>query len=144
MKSTVVLFTATLLLAGCVGTAKFPIIEPVSYRPSDIHPQNAVPVDTLSPTFSWKTTDSRQGYDFCIWQVGPDGAPGETYYYKEDIAGTEHVPEKLLEPNGEYFWSVRKHGSTVWATTSFTQFNPLYTSWGKGLPFHIKVQMKKA
>lgn len=126
------------LTSGCVGVAKFPTIEPVTYRPSGVAPQAAVEVHSLTPTFKWKPAPGVAEYDFALWLVGPDGSPGEVEYYREKIADTEHTVSKILLP-GEYFWSVKPHGSTVWATASFTQVNPLFVSWGKGLPFRIKI-----
>lgn len=132
---------ACALLAGCVGVAKFPTIEPISFRPSGTRPEKAVEVHTVKPTFSWKPAAGVGAYDFAIWRVSPDGAPGESEYSAENIESTEHTPTNVLLP-GEYFWSVRPHGSTAWATASFTQVNPLWVSWGRGLPFRIKVSAK--
>lgn len=135
------LLFACIVLTGCVGVAQFPTIEPISFRPSGISPQSAVEVHSLQPTFSWKPMAGVSTYDFAIWSVGPNGALGESEYFVEEVEGPEHKVSKLLLP-GEYFWSVKPHGSTVWATASFTQVNPLFVSFGHGLPFRIKVFAK--
>ncbi len=130
-----------LLLTGCVGVAKFPTIEPVSFRPSGMNPQAAVEVHSLQPKFSWKPYPGATSYDLAIWRVGPGDSPGELEYHMESIAETEHSVIKILTP-GDYYWSVKPHDSSVWATASFTNVNPLFVSWGHGLPFRIKIMAK--
>lgn len=135
------LLAISLALSGCVGVAKFSQIEPVSFRPSGANPQKAIVVHSLSPTFQWKPAPDATSYDLAIWRIGPDQAPGEIEYYKEEIEGTSHTVEKVLLP-GEYYWSVKKHDSGVWSTASFKSINPIFLSWGHGLPFKIKVEAK--
>lgn len=130
-----------IVLTGCVGVAKFPTIEPVSYRPRGSSPQSAIAVHSMSPTFSWKAVAGVSSYDLAIWRIGADGTPGELEYYVEGIEGTTYTVGKVLLP-GEYYWSVKERGSTVWATASFTNVNPLFVSWGRGLPFRIKIVAK--
>jgi len=95
-----------LVVSGCVGNMTYPTIEPTSYRPSGMAPAAAVEVDSLTPTFSWKQppADVMARMDLAVWEVNPDGSPGETYYSVRGFVGNQHTMTKPLEPGTEYFW----------------------------------------
>jgi len=130
------------MMSGCIEVPKFPTIEPVSFRPSSVAARGAVDVDSLTPTFSWKTTDAAGGvaenFDFGLWEVLSDGSVGEVVEQKAAIFGTSYKLEKPLLPDREYYWSVKKSSSSVWATVSFVGVSPIGANWGHGMPFKIK------
>ena len=122
----------------------FPTIEPVTFKPSGMSPNGAVLVDSLTPTFEWKQRpeDLMTPMDLAVWFVGPDGAPGELYYSEQGFVGSRHKMKLPLAPGVEYFWSVKKSESTVWATANYVGVSPIGAAWGKGLPFKIKAPAK--
>lgn len=122
----------------------YPGIEPLSFRASGMNPDGAVVVDSLTPTFRWKqpVADLMSRMDLAVWFVGPDGIPGELYYSKEGFFGDSHTMTQPLAPGVEYFWSVKKSDSTVWATASYVGVSPIGAAWKKGLPFKIKAPLK--
>lgn len=77
-------------------------------------------------------------YDFAVWEVQRDGSVGEVVAQKEGIFGTSYKLEKPLQPDREYYWSVKKSNSSVWATISFVGVSPIGANWGHGQPFKIK------
>lgn len=133
-----------LLLSGCVGTMSYPGIEPLAFKPSGMNPNGAVSVDSLTPTFKWKQPieDLMTRMDLAVWFVGADGTPGELYYSEEGFVGSQHTMKKPLAPGVEYFWSVKKSDSTVWATANYVGVSPIGAAWQKGLPFKIKAPAK--
>jgi len=142
--SRVIAATATwiaLFITGCVEIPKFPTLEPVSPRPSSISARGAVDVDSLTPSFSWKAAESGGGvgdtYDFAIWEVLSDGSVGEVVAQKSGIFGTSYTVEQPLLPDHDYYWSVKKTNSSVWATISFVGVSPIGANWGHGQPFKI-------
>jgi hypothetical protein len=143
-QTTTALFLAALMVGftGCVGTLSFPTIEPISYKPSGMSPTSAVLVDSLKPTFKWKQQDLTEKMDLAVWFVGPNGAPGELYYSEEGIWGGQQTMQKPLAPGVEYFWSVKKSSSSVWATADYVGVSPIGAAWGKGYPFKIKAPSK--
>lgn len=134
------LISLAVALGGCVGTMSYPGIEPLSFRPSGMSPNAAVSVDTLTPTFRWKQPieDIMTRMDLAVWLVGPDGLPGELYYSEQGFVGNQHTMKIPLAPGIEYFWSVKRSDSTVWATASYAGVSPIGVAWQKGLPFKIK------
>lgn len=134
----------TLLVCGCVGKMSYPTIEPISFKPSGMSPNGAVDVDSLTPTFKWKRPpeDVMQPMDLAVWYVGKDGTPGELFYSEAAFLGSEHTMKTPLVPGLEYFWSVKRHDSTVWATASYVGVSPIGAAWQKGLPFKIKAPAK--
>lgn len=135
---------ATLFSAGCVGTTSYPVVEPITFKPSAVglSPNAAVEVDSLTPTFKWKQPDQMAKYDFAVWYVGAGGAPGEIFHYEEETWGGQYTLQKPLSPGLEYFWSVKKSGTSEWATANYLGFSPIGAAWGKGLPFKIKAPAK--
>lgn len=136
-----VIVMAGLGLSACVEIPKYPTFEPVSPRPSSVSARGAVGVDSLTPTFSWKAGGAAGGfsdtYDFAIWEVLSEGSVGEVVEHKEAIFGTSYTLAKPLQADRDYYWSVRKSGSSVWATISFVGVSPIGANWGHGQPFKI-------
>lgn len=122
----------------------YPTIEPLTFRPSGMNPNGSVEVDSLTPTFKWKQPleDLMTRMDIAVWFVGADGTPGEIFYSDEGFVGSQHTMKKPLVPNLEYFWSVKKSDSSVWATASYVGVSPIGAAWQKGLPFKIKAPAK--
>jgi hypothetical protein len=135
-----------LALAGCIGIRSFPVIEPLTYKPSRIAPLDAVPVDSLTPLFKWRQSDPRLFADFAIWSISPNGQPKDLVYSVKEIRGAEHRVQTPLKSNTEYFWSVRLSWTNEWATMKSTQLfmvpTPYFTVGGttvlKGVPFRIR------
>jgi len=134
----------SLFVGGCVGTMSYPGIEPTSFKPSGMSPNAAVLVDSLTPTFKWKqpVEDVMTRMDIAVWFVGAGGTPGELYYSEEGFVGSQHTMKKPLAPGVEYFWSVKKSDSTVWATANYVGVSPIGAAWQKGAPFKIKAPLK--
>jgi hypothetical protein len=124
----------------------YPTIEPTSYRPSGMAPAAAVEVDSLTPTFSWKQppADVMARMDLAVWEVNPDGSPGETYYSVRGFVGNQHTMTKPLEPGTEYFWSVKRSDSFQWAKANYVGVSPLGAAWQNGVPFKIKAPSSRA
>jgi TonB family protein len=132
-----------LILTGCVGTMSFPTIEPTSFRPSGMAPNDFIEVDSLTPTFTWRHPNFTEMDEIAIWQVAPDGSPGETFLYEKNVPGGQYTLKEPLTPGEEYFWSVRPTGSFVWAKANYVGVSPLGAAWQNGVPFRIKAPLAR-
>ncbi len=73
-------------------------------------------VETLQPTFRWKpAAEGDVRYDFIILESHPyEEVVGREVYYREGLQEPEHTLEVSLQPDREYYWSVRvRHGQEV-------------------------------
>lgn len=90
-------------------------------------------IDSIQPTFSWKeSTDPTASYDIIVWEVlrtTPDRygyferIRGKEVYYRENLKEPRHTVEIPLQPNHEYYWSIRtRKGSEAspWSTCNYT------------------------
>lgn len=139
-RTAVFVLVVAVALTGCVGTMSYPTFEPISYKPSSMGPAEAIPVDSLTPTFSWRqrAEDVMARMDLAVWQVGPNGSPGEQFYFAQGIIGNQHQITKPLVAGTEYFWSIKRSDSSVWATANYVGVSPLGAAWQNGVPFKIK------
>ncbi len=67
-------------------------------------------VETLQPTFRWEpVADSNARYDFVIFESYGSRAAvvGRKVLYQEGLQEPEHTLEVSLQPDREYYWSVR-------------------------------------
>jgi hypothetical protein len=101
-----------LLLTGCVGVRTFPTIEPVSFKPSLISPNQPVLVDSPTPTFIWRQYNPSDKADFAIWSI--DGGAHARYRERDAVVGSRVKLGRTLKPDGDYCWSVRISGSRMW------------------------------
>jgi hypothetical protein len=130
MKSLLFILVAIyLVFAGCTS---FQGIKPV--YPEVGNPNFPKQVDSFQPTFRWEPyPDSHVTYDFIIhegikvesaWE-GTKRSVGREVYYREGLAETEHRIEEALQPDTEYYWSVRiRRGDKVskWSIYDYTLF----------------------
>lgn len=150
MKQTVILIAGLLFLSGCTIATYKGGIEPI-YPGVRSLGKSYETVDTLTPTFRWKSDAAPScTYDFSIWDAGdtvPDGPyvfrlmRGPALYYKEALTKPEHTVELSLGPDSSYFWSVRlRCNGTVspWATYDYNQWLGIAASQGKNWPFGFK------
>ncbi len=94
-------------------------VTPISPRP--IAKLSPTAVETLQPTFRWKpAAEGDVRYDFIILESHPhvrhpfNGVVGREVYYREGLQEPEHTLEVSLQPDREYYWSVRvRHGQEV-------------------------------
>jgi len=90
-------------------------------------------VETIQPTFRWEPVDERDArYDLIIYEShGRYAAVGREVYYREGLAEPEHTLEVPLQPNREYYWSVRvRRGEEV---SEWSRFDYTYRpgTWGE-------------
>ena len=104
-------------LLACSGTS-IRGITPISPRAGLSYWFNQPPaVETLQPTFRWEPVvnpDAR--YDFIIFESrdGREAAVGREVYNREGLQEPEHTLEVALQPDREYYWSVRvRYGEEV-------------------------------
>lgn len=66
-------------------------------------------VKTLQPTFRWEpVAESNARYEFIIFEsYGGEAVVGREVYYREGLQEPEHTLEVSLQPDREYYWSVR-------------------------------------
>jgi hypothetical protein len=99
-------------------------VTPISPKAQD----SFAAVETLQPTFRWKpAAEGDVRYDFIILESHPHyrEVVGREVYYREGIQEPEHTLEVSLQPDREYYWSVRvRHGQEVseWSGSSHWQF----------------------
>ncbi len=124
-------------LAGCTATQ----IKGVTPTYPELCPLYTCTVDRLTPLFRWEPApgpDPR--YDFIIYEAheiechftSPFGeawdcewAIGRKVYYRQGLQEPEHTLEVPLQPNREYYWSVRvRDGENVsaWSHFGFVQY----------------------
>jgi hypothetical protein len=113
---------ATSLLAGCITHTSISGLEPISPKPHSISFSTPTAVDSLRPTFTWKTTEPDQKVDIGIWELDIVSGGGQKYqekgqriYYKKAIAGGRHQLEADLLPDKLYCWSIKPTGTTNWS-----------------------------
>ena len=117
-----------------------------------IYPQamtSPVVVDSVQPTLRWKSaSESNVTYDVIIYDViktqvtaTKPRATWKVVYYREGIKESEHKIEDPLNPNTEYFWSVRfRSGEKVsdWSTWSYSFYVYGQMIEEKNVPFIFK------
>ncbi len=126
-------------LTGCVITQ----IDPVTPTYPEVCPSYPCTVDRLTPLFRWEPAvgpDSR--YDFIIYEAHEIECPflglayecewaiGRKVYYRQGLQEPEHTLEVPLQPNREYYWSVRvRDGENVSVWSHFVRER---LGWGTG------------
>jgi uncharacterized protein (DUF2164 family) len=130
MKIKILLLTAVLLVVG--GCTSFQGIKPVS--PEVGNPNFPTVTDSLQPTFRWEASpEPDTTYDFIVYEgikvesfvEGIKRSVGKEVYYRQGLKTSEHKIEELLQPDAEYYWTVRmRHGDNVseWAKYDYTLF----------------------
>ncbi len=105
---------------------------------------------TLQPEFTWKgSANAEIHYDFILYeaatytinQVTDFYARGHLAAYAEDIATPSWRPDKPLQPNTRYFWSVRSRNGDVvssWSTQTYSSFAIVAWSSGYGQWFQFQ------
>ena len=82
-------------------------------------------VKSLQPTFRWEPVDERDArYDLIIHESHVLGAVGREVYYREGLQEPEHTLDVSLQPDREYYWSVRvRRGDQVseWSRFDYWQ-----------------------
>lgn len=130
MKINRLLLTIVLLVvAGCTS---FQGIKPVS--PEVGNPNFPTQTDSLLPTFRWEASaEPETTYDFIVYEgikvesflEGIKRSVGKEVYYRQGLKASEHKIEEPLQPDAEYYWSVRmRRGDKVsdWAKYDYTLF----------------------
>lgn len=146
------LLLLVLCSTGCAPSMTYKGLKPV--YPNFPHPWRAQmspreypdPVETQL-TFEWeKAPDPGTTYDLAIWDAikyskrrfsWPEKGPynynvGRTVYYREGLTETKHEIETPLEPDHDYFWSVRTRKDQQvgpWAT--YDTKNPGVLNYGE-------------
>ncbi len=136
-------------LAGCTATQ----INGVTPTYPELCPLYLCTVDRLTPLFRWEPApgpDPR--YDFIIYEAHEieclfpseayrcEWAIGRKVYYRQGLQEPEHTLEVPLQPNREYYWSVRvRHGENVsaWSHFEFSQVFNLQRSHTSEFPFFL-------
>jgi len=129
MRNGIVLLAVVAVLAGCTS---FHELKPL--YPDVGNPNFPTRVDSLQPTFRWEAAkESGTSYDFIIYEgirtesfmAGVKRAVGKEIYYRENLPQPEHRVEEPLQPDREYYWTVRtRQGDRVsaWARYDYTLF----------------------
>jgi len=138
------IYSLTIGLLGLSACSSFSVLKPIYPEPM-ITP---VVVDSVQPTIRWKpASESNVTYDVIIYDVitaKPPAEPramGKVVYYREGIKESQHKIEDPLNPNTEYFWSVRfRSGEKVsaWSTFSYSVYFGGVSASGKNVPFMLK------
>jgi len=138
-----------ILLSGCVKIT-YKEITPIKPKPCNAYNLpflNPIMVESLKPTFIWeKSSDPSVSYDFVIWECVHGIGPGKVYYYREGLKESQHVLEKSLRPDHEYYWSVRIRREAIvgyWARYDWRAF-PIWLGyeWANDQRFFIKTPKK--
>ncbi len=118
---------AVLLALVACSTVTIHGVTPISPEPG-ISGWTARPtaVESLQPTFRWEPVGERDArYDFVIYEShSVFKAVGREVYYREGLTEPEHTLEVPLQPNREYYWSVRvRRGEEVseWSRFDYTK-----------------------
>jgi hypothetical protein len=126
-----------------------PVNPPVSTAESDLESRPFVHIESLEPTFLWEgSSDTSVEYDLVIYEALPYRyfglsrdrySLGSVVLYEEGLDAPEFRMKRPLEPNRQYFWSVRyRHGGMVseWSSYSYAIGVPLiYWSTAGGLRY---------
>ena len=136
MRTRSIIALAALSWAVCAGCSSMSYtglrpIQPVQTEPSlrwgktTDTAERGVEVSSLQPTFQWSKGQDGQTYEFIIWKCAyvrwSDGkmmerARGKIAYFKTGLPATQHRLSEALEPDTEYYWSVRPTGSRAWSS----------------------------
>ena len=89
------------------------------------------PRETLQPAFRWEPVAGADvRYDLIILEsLVPRYSPGvgKEVYFREGLQEPEHTLEVSLQPDREYYWSIRaRRGEKVSEWSSFT----VHSGWG--------------
>jgi len=119
---------AVLLALVACSTVTIHGVTPISPEPGSFDwTGRPTAVESLQPTFRWEPVDERDArYDFVIYESHSVlfAAVGREVYYREGLTEPEHTLEVPLQPNREYYWSVRvRRGEEVseWSRFDYTQ-----------------------
>lgn len=118
-------------LLGLTACTTFHSVEPID--PKVAGPRNLTLVDSLQPALKWKPSTQAESYDLIVYKPGKTQAFGETQererlmkvYYRERLTDTAHRLEEPLQPDAEYYWSVRiRSGDKVseWSRYDYRMF----------------------
>lgn len=107
---------AALLLAACTTIDG---ITPI-YPKAELNQT----VDSLQPTFRWEpVAGANVRYDFIILEALGGGrypGVGKEVYFREGLQVPEHTLKVSLQPDQEYYWSVRvRRGEEVSEWSAF-------------------------
>lgn len=120
------------IVVALVGCASFQGVKPIA--PAVGNPAFPSVVDSLQPIFRWEPAPyANATYDFIIYEdikeeslwEGTKHAVGREIYYREGLKAPEHRLEQPLQPDSEYYWSVRlRRGDQVsnWSQYNYTVF----------------------
>jgi len=143
------------LAVGLIGLAGCSTIKINGVTPTypEMCPPYLCTVDRLTPLFRWEPApgpDPR--YDFiiyeaheieCLFPSDPyrcEWAIGRKVDYRQGLQEPEHTLEVPLQPNREYYWSVRvRHGENVsaWSHFEFFQVFGLRNTHNSEFPFFL-------
>ena len=128
MKRSRWILAGLLALMACSATAIHGI-TPISPRVGISYWSDRPPVvKTLQPTFRWEpVAESNARYDFVIFESYNSlvAVLGRKVYYRERLQEPEHTVEVSLQPDREYYWSVRmRRGEEVseWSRFDYWSF----------------------
>ena len=110
-------FALSLYCSGCVAWTHVNGVKP-TYPTVGILDAT---VDSLQPELKWESESAGQLYDLAIWntiKVDDVHEPRKIIYERYGLSGNAHKIEIMLEPDGAYFWSVRKSASVEWSDVS--------------------------
>jgi hypothetical protein len=121
LKNRIIVFSAILALiwlTSCVAYTTTKGIRPIYPKESAL---DVSKVDSLKPEFIWAGENSKK-YDIAIWNavsIGRDKyEPFEIIYEKKSIIGKKHRISKALNPESQYYWSVRETGEEKWSVST--------------------------
>jgi hypothetical protein len=145
------LFIITIGLLGLTACTTFYGVTAIN--PKAGHPYNPTKVENLQPTLKWKSpTQADVTYDIIIFEgittdhrQGTKRAVGKMVYYRERIKETYHKVEDPLEPDKEYYWSVRvREGDKVteWSRYDYFLYGVVAYVKGNNLWFMFKTPKK--
>jgi len=152
MRRVIFVFTiSAFVLVGCATSFKG--VKPL--YPKVGLPSVPTSVDSLQPTFRWEPApESDVTYDLIIyegivqgsfWKEGVKRAVGREIYYRKGIKEAEHKIEETLNPDAEYYWSVRKRkGQNVsnWSLYDIEVVGPMGYGKASNCPFLFKTPKK--
>lgn len=116
-------------LLGLTACTTFHIVEPI--EPGVGGPGNPALVESLQPTLRWKPSAQAESYDVIVYKPEPAKAPSansertrlKTAYYRERLKATAHQLEEPLQPDAQYYWSVRiRSGEKISAWSRYDLF----------------------
>lgn len=114
--------SALVIFPACVAVSTISGVKPVYPHVGTFFMPK---VDSLQPEFTWKPAGQGGKYDVAVWDSIPVTKDGITVperrklvYQKDGVSGCAHRIEIVLQPDSDYFWSIRESGSPTWSSVT--------------------------